>query len=136
MLHSPEHGSDTSAMAISETSQSRSESDEQEIEGEWEDTEMDDSVSEAEDQSAGEQGGGDDNASVLEYERLRQENIRKNRHRLQELGIVDLAMSLQSSGRTKNVRGVRGHHPIGQTSKVTANPRATSRSNSAVGYIA
>ena len=132
MLRAHEHDIDTNAMAISESAQGSSESDERALEGEWEDTESPDFVSEAENRSAREHDGGDDNVGVPEYERLRQENIRKNRHRLQELGILDLAKSLQSSGRTKNVGGGRRHHPIRATSKVPANPHTRGRSNSPV----
>lgn len=137
----------TEAMAIEESSLSRSESDawdhesegdDEEIEGEGADTEGEESDPEAEDESAGEEDGSDENTMVPEYERLRQENIKKNRHRLQELGILNLAMSLKSSGRTKKAAGGRGQQPPGQTSEVTAKPRASceKRGNLPVRYNA
>lgn len=81
---SGEDDSATSAMAYEESSQSEfendgwdheSERDEEGIEWEGEDTE-------GEDQSRGEEDRSDDNTMVQEYERLRQENIKKNHARL------------------------------------------------------
>ena len=98
----------------------------------------DDSDPDAKDQSIGEEDGSDNNTRVPEYKRLRQKNIKNNRHRLQELGILSLAMLLKSSSRTKKAAGGLGQQPPRQTSKVTAKPRASceKRNNSPVRYIA
>jgi hypothetical protein len=121
-------------MAAEESSQSesfsdgwdhKSSGDEEDIEGEEEDTEGEEDDSEGDSGNTGDEDAIDDDTRVLEYERLRQENIRKNHARLQELGIVNLAMSLKSAGRTKKTVGGRGQQPLRQILTVTPTPRAS-----------
>lgn len=90
---SNEDDSATDAMAYEESSQSDSENDrwdhenegdEEEIEWAGEDTKEEEEEGEGEDQSRGEEDRSDNNTTVPEYERLRQEIIKKNHARLQE----------------------------------------------------
>lgn len=142
-----EDDSATGAMAAEESSPSesfsdgwdhKSSGDAIDIEGEEEDTEGEEDDRSGDDRSIGGEDRSDDGTTVPEYERLRQENIRKNQARLQELGIEHLAMSLKSSGRTKRAAGSRGLHPSRQNLTVKPKPRASDgeRSRTPVRYIA
>ena len=67
--------------------------------------------------------GRDEELEVPEYERFRQENLRKNSKKLQELGIPVLAASLTSSTTTCTTSAVgeeRNHRNVKNTSSGSA----------------
>jgi len=92
-------------------------------------------VSQRSEEQASEEGfARDEDAEVPEYERLRQENIKKNSLKLEELGVLNLAANFKSSTITSEAAGGEGHRA---SLKATRNPSASSleKRRNTVGYL-
>ena len=93
----------------------------------FEESEGSEHESEGEEHSSKEEDGINNNTKVPEYKRLRQENIKKNSIKQQELGVLNLAASQKSLAMTTEATRGKGKRSSGQKAMATRIPCASNQ---------